>query len=65
MARIICSGIDGDVITYKAPTINCTDAPNIVVGAKKNTTVKIFTSAYTAEEKYLVWRDTYCIQIFS
>lgn len=56
---LYASGIDGDVITYKAPTINCTDDPNIVIGAKKDNTIKLYTSAFTTEEKYLVWRDTY------
>lgn len=53
------AGIDGDVIDYRAPTINCADDPNIVVGAKKDNTIKLYTSAFTAEGKHLVWRDTY------
>ena len=56
---LYASGIDGDAISYKAPTINCTDDPNIVIGAKKDNTIKLYTSAFTAEEKHLVWRDTY------
>lgn len=58
------SGIDGNKITYKAPTINCTDDPNIVIGAKKDSTIKLYSSAYTAEEKHLVWRDTYASSWF-
>lgn len=61
---LYASGIDDDVITYKAPTINCTDDPNIVVGAKKDSTIKLYTSAYTAEEKHRVWRDTYASSWF-
>lgn len=61
---LYASGIDGDTITYKAPTINCTDDPNIVIGAKKDSTIKLYTSAYTAEEKHLVWRDTYASSWF-
>lgn len=53
------AGIDDDIISYKAPTINCTDDPNVVASAKKNSTVKLYASAFTAGEKYLVWRDTY------
>ncbi len=53
------SGIDDDVLAYKAPTINCTDDPNIVIGAKKDSSIKLYTSAFTADEKYRVWRDTY------
>ena len=56
---LYASGIDGDAISYKAPTINCTDDPNIVIGAKKDNTIKLYTSAFTAEDKHLVWRDTY------
>ena len=61
---LYASGIDGDTITYKAPTINCTDDPNIVIGAKKDSTIKLYTSAHTAEEKHLVWRDTYASSWF-
>ena len=56
---LYASGIDDEAITYKAPTINCTDDPNIVIGAKKDSTIKLYTSAHTAEEKHLVWIDTY------
>lgn len=56
---LYATGVDGDVISYKAPTINCTDDPNIVIGAEKDNTIKLYTSAFTAEEKHLVWRDTY------
>lgn len=56
---LYASGINGDTISYKAPAINCTDDPNIVIGAKKDNTIKLYTSAFTAEEKHLVWRDTY------
>ena len=56
---LYASGIDEESITYKAPTISCSDDPNIVIGAKKDNTIKLYTSAYTAEEKHLVWRDTY------
>ena len=56
---LYASGIDSEAISYKAPTINCTDDPNIVIGAKKDNTIKLYTSAFTAEGKHLVWRDTY------
>lgn len=53
------SGISDGVIDWKAPTISCTDDPNIVIGAKKDNSIKLYASAHTAEEKHLVWRDTY------
>ena len=46
-------------LLYKAPTINCNDDPNIVISAKKDNTIKLFNSAFTAEEKHIVWTDTY------
>lgn len=53
------SGIENNKIVYKAPTINCSDDPQLVIGAKKDDTIKLYLSAFTAEGKYLVWRDTY------
>lgn len=53
------SGIENNRIVYKAPTINCSDDPQLVIGAKKDDTIKLYSSAFTAEEKHLVWQDTY------
>lgn len=53
------SYIDDDTIIYKAPTINCLDDPQLVIGAKKDNTIKLYASAYTAEDKHFVWKETY------
>ena len=53
--------LDGKV-TYKAPTINCTDDPNIVALAKKDKSIRLYTSAFTAEEKFFVWKETYSLR---
>lgn len=53
---------DGGVV-YKAPTINCTDDPNIVKLAKKDSSILLYSNAHTAEEKHAAWRETYQGQI--
>lgn len=52
------------VITYKAPTVNCSDDPNIVALAKKDTSILLFSKAHTAPEKYNVWKETYASQVY-
>ncbi len=44
---------------YKCEIINCSDDANIVEMAKKDSNVKIFARAYTAVEKFDVWKETY------
>lgn len=53
---------DGRVV-YKAPTINCTDDPNIVKLAKKDSSILLYSNAHTAEEKHAAWRETYQGQV--
>lgn len=52
------------VITYKAPTINCSDDKNIEQLAKKDPDIKLYKNAFTAEQKFFVWKDTYSCQFF-
>lgn len=51
-------------ITYKAPTINCSDDKNIEQLAKKDPDIKLYKNAFTAEQKFFVWKDTYSCQFF-
>lgn len=51
-------------IQYKAPTISCSDDKNIEQLAIKDTDIKLYKNAFTAEQKFLVWRDTYFYQFF-
>lgn len=55
--------IDDEVI-YSAPTINCSDDKNIEQLAKKDTDIKLYKNAFTAEQKYFVWKETYSGQMF-
>ncbi len=60
---LYASDLSGDEITYKAPTINCTDDPNIVSLAKKDKNIRLYSAAHTAEERFAVWKETYTGQI--
>ncbi|MBQ6776074.1 MAG: N-6 DNA methylase, partial [Synergistaceae bacterium] len=49
---------DGEV-TYKAPTINCSDDNNLLLLAEKDTTIKLFKNSHTVPEKVEAWKETY------
>lgn len=51
-------------IIYKAPTIDCSDDPNIIALAKKDKNIRLFSTANTAEEKHAVWKETYTLRIY-
>lgn len=51
-------------VSYTTTTINCSDDKNIEELAKKDKTIKLYSSAFTAPEKYGVWKETYALQVF-
>lgn len=51
-------------IVRKAPTINCSDDKNIEQLAKTDPDIKLYRNAFTAEQKYFVWKDTYSSHFF-
>lgn len=54
--------IDGE-ICYTTTTINCSDDKNIEELAKKDKSIKLYSSAHSALDKYLVWKETYNLQV--
>lgn len=54
---------DGE-IKYNCSVINCSDDANIKELAKKDSSVRLYEKAYTAEEKYEVWKETYSNKIY-
>ena len=46
---------DGTV-SYKDPTIGCSDDANILLLAKKDKSIKLYRDTHTAPEKYEVWK---------
>lgn len=54
--------VNGEVC-YKTTIINCSDDKNIEELAKKDKSIKLYSSAHSAQDKYLVWKETYNLQI--
>lgn len=50
-------------LIYKAPTINCSDDPNVLLLSKKDNTIKLYQNAHTVGERYAAWSETYSNEI--
>ena len=46
-------------VEYTTDSIDCSDDANILVTAKKDTTILLYQNAHTAEELYIAWKETY------
>lgn len=51
-------------LEYKSPTINCSDDANIILLAKKDKSIKLYSDAHTTQEKYEIWKESYSCQIY-
>lgn len=60
---LYASDFKNGCVQYKAPTINCSDDPNVVLLAKKDKSIKLYRDAKPSSEKYEVWEETYLCQI--
>ncbi len=60
---LYASDFKDGIVTYKAPTINCSDDANIILLAGKDKSIKLYRDTYTAPEKHEVWKETYASQI--
>lgn len=56
---IYASNFDGAKVTYTTESIDCSDDANILVSAKKDSTIRLYRDAHTVEELYSVWDETY------
>lgn len=56
---LYASDFDGTKVFYTTETIDCSDDANILVSAKKDSTIQLYKNAHTAEELYAVWNETY------
>ena len=61
---LYASDFKGDSVEYKAPTIYCSDDANIILLAKKDKSIKLYSDAHTAAEKHEVWKETYASKIY-
>ena len=48
-----------DKIVHKAVVVNCSDDKNIELLAKTDKSIKLYSQAHTAYERYEVWAETY------
>ena len=53
---------DGKII-YKSPAVNCTDDPNLLLQANNDDSIKLYEKAHSAAEKFIVWRETYNLEL--
>ena len=53
---------DGNII-YKSPAVNCSDDPNLLLQARNDDSIKLYTNAHSASEKYTVWHETYNLEL--
>ncbi|MEY8496089.1 N-6 DNA methylase [Lachnospiraceae bacterium 29-91] len=56
---LYASDFDGTKVYYTTETIDCSDDVNILVSAKKDSTIQLYKNAHTAEELYSAWDETY------
>ena len=53
------STFENEKIIPKVETVDCSDDKNILLAAEKNPAIKTYKNAYTVENLYNVWVDTY------
>ena len=56
---LYASDITDDGIIYEAESIACADDKNILLSAAKDTDIKLYRDAHTADELFSVWNETY------
>lgn len=61
---LYASDLSDDGIIYKAPTINCTDYKSVLESAKKDKTILSYQEAYTKEQLFEVWKETYACKFY-
>lgn len=56
---LYASDFDGTSVSYTTETIDCSDDPNILATAKKDSSILLYRDAGTKEELFAVWDETY------
>ena len=56
---LYASDLQDGKITFKAPAVNCSDDPNLLLRAENDDSLNIYERAHTAVEKFAVWQETY------
>ena len=58
------SGLKDGKITYKAPAVNCSDDPNLLLREDSDDSLKLYEHTHTAVEKFTVWQETYNQELY-
>ena len=56
---LYASDFDGTQVSYITETIDCSDDANILLSAKKDSSIQLYKNAHTVEELYAAWDETY------
>lgn len=56
---LYASNYNDEKIEYTTESIDCSDDENILLAAKKDTTILLYQKAHTVEELYTAWKETY------
>lgn len=56
---LYASNFNDGKIEYTTESIDCSDDANILVTAKKDTTILLYQNAHTVADLYTVWKETY------
>lgn len=57
------SDLQGDSVVYKSPTVNCSDDNNLILQSEHDDSIKLYRDADSADKKFIVWRDTYNLEL--
>lgn len=58
------SDLKDGTIVYKSPAVNCSDDPNLLLQGNSDDSLKLYKKAYSVEDKYAVWQETYSLELY-
>ena len=56
---LYASNFDGKKVSYTTDSVDCSDDANILLAAKKDSSIRLYKYAHTVEELYSAWNETY------
>lgn len=56
---LYASNFDGKRVSYTTDSVDCSDDANILLAAKKDSSIRLYEYAHTVEELYDTWSETY------
>ena len=56
---LYASNFDGKKVSYTTDSVDCSDDANILLAAKKDSSIRLYKYAHTVEELFSAWNETY------